>query len=200
MKLRPFDMPNNVHAFKLPDIDRPAIDVRNLADQLQKDPTKINHIAPTGSLKRIVKELTNYQANPHPFVSIYPCEDMTLWKILLLGPHKTPYEGGLFQLYAKFPSEYPFKPPEVRFVTPIYHCNMNSQGRICHSVFDRNYSPAITFKTIIDSVYGLILTPEPDDPLDNVIATYFLSNYQQYYENAVKATKTNASKSVEEIV
>jgi ubiquitin-protein ligase len=196
MKLRPIDMPNNVHEFKLPDIGKPAIDVKNLAEQLHKDPNKLNHIAPTGSLKRIVKELTNYQANPHPFVSIYPCEDMTLWKILLLGPQKTPYEGGLFQLYAKFPSDYPFKPPEVRFVTPIYHCNMNSQGRICHSVFDRNYSPAITFKTIIDSIYGLILTPEPDDPLDNVVATYFLSNYQQYYENAVKATKANASKGV----
>ena len=48
---------------------------------------------------------------------------------------------------------------------------MNSQGRICHSVFDRNYSPALTFRHIIDCVYGLILTPEPEDPLDNVIAS-----------------------------
>lgn len=200
MKLKPFDMPNNVHEFKLPEISKPAIDSKQLAEELSKDPNKLNSIAPTGHLKRIVKELTNYQANPHPFVAVFPCEDMTLWKILMMGPHKTPYEGGLFQLYAKFPAEYPFKAPEVRFVTPIYHCNMNSQGRICHSVFDRNYSPAITFKTIVDSVYGLILTPEPEDPLDNVIATYFLSNYQQYYENAVKATKANASKTVEEIV
>jgi ubiquitin-protein ligase len=92
-------------------------------------------------------------------------------------------------LYAKFPQDYPFKPPEVRFITPIYHCNMNSQGRICHSVFDRNYSPAITMKIIIDSIYGLILTPEPDDPLDNVIASYFLSNYSVYVQNAKNATK-----------
>lgn len=73
---------------------------------------------------------------------------------------------------------------------------MNSQGRICHSIFDRNYSPAVTFRTIIDAVYGLILTPEPEDPLDNVIATYFLSDYPKYFENAVKATKTNAGKGV----
>lgn len=77
---------------------------------------------------------------------------------------------------------------------------MNSQGRICHSIFDRNYSPAITFKQIVDAVYGLILTPEPDDPLDSVIASFFLSDYPKYHKNAMEGTKTNASKSVEEIV
>lgn len=77
---------------------------------------------------------------------------------------------------------------------------MNSQGRICHSVFDRNYSPALTFRQIIDCVYGLILTPEPEDPLDNVIASYYLSEYQKYYKNAVAATKEKASHATETIV
>lgn len=71
---------------------------------------------------------------------------------------------------------------------------MNQQGRICHSVFDRNYSPAITFRHIVDCIYGLILTPEPEDPLDNVIASFFLSEYPTYVANAKKATKENASK------
>jgi len=77
---------------------------------------------------------------------------------------------------------------------------MNSQGRICHSVFDRNYSPAITFRQIIDCVYGLILTPEPEDPLDNVIASFYLSEYQTYYKKAIAATKEKASASIEQIV
>lgn len=77
---------------------------------------------------------------------------------------------------------------------------MNQQGRICHSVFDRNYSPAISFRHIIDCIYGLILTPEPEDPLDNVIATFFLSEYPTYVSNAKEATKHNASKSTEDLV
>lgn len=92
------------------------------------------------------------------------------------------------------------KPPEVRFITPIYHCNMNQQGRICHSVFDRNYSPALTFRQIIDCVYGLILTPEPEDPLDNVIASFYLSDYPTYLKNATNFTKEKASLSSEKIV
>jgi ubiquitin-protein ligase len=77
---------------------------------------------------------------------------------------------------------------------------MNSQGRICHSIFDRNYSPAISFKQIVDSIYGLILTPEPEDPLDNVVASYYLSEYPKYIKNATEATAKNASPSAEHLV
>lgn len=44
----------------------------------------------------------------------------------MLGPEQTPYLGGAYILYMKFPNEYPNKPPELRFLTPIYHCNINA--------------------------------------------------------------------------
>ena len=89
-----------------------------------------------------MKEILDYEVKPHPFVKIFPCkDDIAFWKLILLGPENTPYYGGVYTLYIKFPSDYPQKPPEVRFLTPIYHCNINAQGRICHSVLDRNYSP-----------------------------------------------------------
>ena len=30
-----------------------------------------------------------------------------------------------------FTTEYPTKPPEVKFITPIYHPNVYNDGRIC---------------------------------------------------------------------
>lgn len=51
-------------------------------------------------------------------------------------------------------------------VWQIYHCNVNSVGRICHSIFDRSYNAHITMREIFDAVYGLLIIPEPDDPLD----------------------------------
>uniref|UniRef100_A0A8D3CAX5 UBC core domain-containing protein n=1 Tax=Scophthalmus maximus TaxID=52904 RepID=A0A8D3CAX5_SCOMX len=48
----------------------------------------------------------------------------------------------------------------------IYHCNINSVGRICHSIFDRSYNAHITMRDVFDAVYGLLIIPEPDDPLD----------------------------------
>ena len=44
----------------------------------------------------------------------------------MIGPEDTPYAGGIYTLYIRFGEKYPLTPPEVRFVTPIYHCNINA--------------------------------------------------------------------------
>jgi len=132
-------------------------------------------------IRRILRELRRYIRSPHPKMEVYPVEsNIAFWRILLSGPEDTPYEGGTFLLYVKFPEEYPTLAPEVRrlcgvavvvppwfsrgsywvragwlfspqirFVTPIYHCNINSTGKVCHSVFGRNYAADTTLKVIV---------------------------------------------------
>lgn len=80
---------------------------------------------------------------------------------MLLGPEGTPYEKGKFLLYLEFPPNYPLEPPNIRFFTAIYHCNINSFGRICHSILDKNYLADTRIRLIFDCIYGLLLTPEP---------------------------------------
>ena len=41
------------------------------------------------------------------------------------------YVGGLFRLELFLPGEYPMGPPKVRFLTKIYHPNIDRLGRIC---------------------------------------------------------------------
>ncbi len=53
-------------------------------------------------------------------------------------------------------------------VTKVYHCNINNVGRICHNIFDRNYNAQITMRDILNAVYGLLIVPEPEDPLDRL--------------------------------
>jgi len=87
-----------------------------------------------GRLKRILRELSAYVKAPHPNFEIFPCEgNVAFWQLLLRGPDGTPYANGVFHLWMQFPAEFPAEAPEVRFLTPIHHCNINSHGKVCHS-------------------------------------------------------------------
>lgn len=146
--------------------------------------------------KRILEELRSLHCNPHPYFSIFPSEsDFRFWKILMEGPPDTPYEKGVFELFCQFGPDYPVKPPLVRFVTPVYHCNINSVGRICHNIFDRNYNAQVTMRDILNAVYGLLIIPEPEDPLDSILAEEFLTSREKYEQEAKKHTEENAMQS-----
>ncbi|XP_061097031.1 uncharacterized protein LOC133127919 [Conger conger] len=150
--------------------------------------------------RRILDELRSLHVDPHPYCTVFPSEsDFSFWKILMSGPPDTPYEKGNFELYCQFGADYPVKPPQVRFLTPIHHCNVNSIGRICHHIFDRNYSANVTMKEILDSVFGLLIAADPDDPLDSVVAEEFLSNPQAYVKQAEKTTVEAAGTSLEDM-
>ncbi|KAI3375976.1 hypothetical protein L3Q82_016513 [Scortum barcoo] len=150
--------------------------------------------------KRILEELRSLHCDPHPYFSIFPTEsDFTFWKIVMEGPPDTPYEKGVFELFCQFGPDYPVKPPLVRFVTRVYHCNINNVGRICHNIFDRNYNAQITMRDILNAVYGLLIIPEPEDPLDSILAEEFLTSPEKYEQEAKKHTEQTAAQSRDEM-
>jgi len=42
--------------------------------------------------------------------------------------------GGVFKLELFLPDDYPMTPPKVRFLTKIFHPNVDKLGRICLDV------------------------------------------------------------------
>ena len=68
----------------------------------------------------------------YPFTNIginieLPNDDNNLfeWKGYLIAPDDTNYRDGIFYFKIKFPQDYPKRGPEIIFLTPIYHSNVN---------------------------------------------------------------------------
>lgn len=145
--------------------------------------------------KRIVLELRALARDPHKEFDVFvDPSNIGLWKLIVQGPSSTPYKDGCWMLYVKFGDEFPRKAPEVRFVTPIKHCNINVHGKVCHSIFDKNWTPDTGIMTVLQCVYGLLLTPDTTDPLDSTLALAFYDNSGKYEADILTHVKTHASK------
>ena len=82
--------------------------------------------------KRILKETERLVSDSPPGIIAVPTEDnLRHFDILIDGPDQSAYAGGKFKLELFLPEEYPMVAPKVRFLTKIYHPNIDRLGRIC---------------------------------------------------------------------
>ena len=104
-------------------------------------------------------------------VHIFPSEtDMTFWRALIEGPANSPFKDGVFALTVRLPTDYPFSPPQIRFETPIYHCNINDSGSICLDILKESWSPSLSVPKALEAVRLLLTKPDPDNALRQWIA------------------------------
>ncbi|KAK6330670.1 Ubiquitin-conjugating enzyme E2 1 [Orbilia javanica] len=136
--------------------------------------------------RRIGKEMEDLRKDALSGMSAEPIgDDISHLRGSFKGPPGTPYEGGIYHVDIKIPNEYPFKPPQMRFETKVWHPNVSSQtGAICLDTLSAAWSPVLTIKSALLSLQSLLATPEPKDPQDAEVAGMLLRNPKQFEEIA----------------
>jgi len=121
-------------------------------------------------------------------------DNLRYFAVSVEGPSDSPYERGVFQLELFLPADYPMAPPKVRFLTKIYHPNVDKLGRICLDVLKDKWSPALQIRTVLLSIQALLSAPNPDDPLDNGVAELWKTNEAEAIRRAREFTESFAMK------
>ena len=142
--------------------------------ELRPDPQRntcvmdIQLIAPQAT-KRLMKDIRNAQEELMKQQGIWYWMDesnMTKGYALLKGPEDTPYDGCLLMFSIQFPSDYPFSPPKVVFLTSDgktrFHPNLYVEGKVCLSILGTfpgpSWSGTQSLNSILISILGLLDT------------------------------------------
>ncbi|CAI8022537.1 Ubiquitin-conjugating enzyme E2 R1 [Geodia barretti] len=126
------------------------------------------------SIRALTMELKALHRDPvEGFTVTVPDDsDMYVWHVAIFGPPDTPYQGGYFKAEMKFPVDYPYSPPRLRFLTPILHPNVYTDGELCISILhppgedphsgerpEERWNPTQSVRTILLSVISLLNEP-----------------------------------------
>ena len=137
------------------------------------------------SSKRIQKDIIDLEKNPIEHISAGPKSyNIYEWEGTLMGPSRSPYAGGVFNLSIIFPSNYPFKPPKVKFLTKIFHPNIDYFGNICLDLLNVKWCPSLNISKLLLSILSLLDDPNPDDPLNKDAAKIYLEDNDKYIRKA----------------
>lgn len=148
--------------------------------------------SPERVLLRMYKKL---QDNPSSYFSCSLVNnDPFQWRCDIIGPEKSPYEGGVFPAILVFPPEFPVRPPKMRFICPMWHPNIHEKtGEVCISILhepgkdpleyelcQERWLPIHTVETIVVSVISMLLDPNCESPLNLNAAKECRSNREEY--------------------
>jgi ubiquitin-protein ligase len=120
------------------------------------------------AIKRICSDMKDLARDPLDKEGIYHYyneSNMSEAKIMMIGPEDTPYENGFYFFQFKFPNNYPFEPPSVKYMTQDgnirFNPNLYTCGKVCLSLINTwdgpKWTSCQTIRSVLISLRGLVL-------------------------------------------
>jgi len=145
------------------------------------------------TIHRLLADIKYIYKNPLTDNGIYYThDDSDIMKgyAMIVGPEGTPYFGGYYFFEFKYPTDYPFSPPKVNYMTnnglTRFNPNLYKCGKVCVSILNTWNGDKWSACQTINSVLLTLCSLLNENPLLNepgqTIASRDYNNYQKSIE------------------
>ena len=111
--------------------------------------------------KAIRKELEEERSDPSDDWSCAVLEEgdySRLRGMILVSAASSPFSGGVFEIVLEVADNYPYTPPEVLFVTPVFHPFVDPEsGLVSLPLLSSEWSPAECISTVMQAVHEMLV-------------------------------------------
>ena len=148
-------------------------------------------------IQRIEKEMNDLKTSQ--LVPVTKAERIDnndlLWKVIFEGPDESPYEDGIFTLKFIFPEDYPTHGPEARFITPMFHPNVDptSDNHVCINLLNY-WEKNRTLEDVLLGIFDILLNPLVKGAYYNDARALLDKDYDEYYDKVEEYTYKYAKK------
>lgn len=135
-------------------------------------------------------------------------DDIYCWEVIIFGPKDTPFENGIFRAEMRFPIQYPEEPPSFRFITPMWHPNIDKEGNVCISILHKSgnddfgyeelnerWMPVRSAESVIMSIVCLLSSPNSESSANQDAGIQYRNDKEAYN----KKVRLYAQRSLEDM-
>jgi|TARA_Y100000992_G_C21241093_1_gene480761 ubiquitin-conjugating enzyme E2 Z len=126
------------------------------------------------TLHRLLQDVKDIIKNPLESQGIYYSHDesnILKGYALIIGPIDTPYQYGFYFFKLEYPSDYPHRPPVVKYLTndgtTRFHPNLYRNGKVCLSILNTWKGEQWSSCQTISSILLTIVSIMDNCPLSN---------------------------------
>ncbi|CAF1173176.1 unnamed protein product [Rotaria sordida] len=103
-------------------------------------------------------------------------------------PNSDIFKKSAFQIEMKLTLNYPFQPPEVRFLTPIYHPNVDKDGKFCHPLLTKatRWKSGTTLIDVVKAIVEHIDNPDIDYSVNLDIGKEYMENRAEFNRKSLE--------------
>ena len=148
----------------------------------------LNLLSDEDFYSRLVLEAKSLEEEEPSFKPIN--NDLRRWQGFVIGTGL--YEGGVFEVEITITRKFPYEPPLVKWLTPIYHPNF-IRNKVCIGIFGKDWLPNMNIAGVIEALRNLLHFPNPRSPLNREAAKLLVKKPKKYEERVREYTKRHAN-------